>query len=206
MKKIMISLLCIALGTFTYAQEQESIKISANVIHKDATPTFRATVTLGSGYSSLPTEVMNLDLLKKRYKEELENAGFQFEALQENPNGFGYETLAQKQKGTVYTFTTTTMETMRKFMQIRPLGVESIYVVGIIEIDAQETTKLVKLALAQARKKALAIALGMNRNLGKIIQVEDIGNRWGETIETSIYYDRPADECRYTLDVTFELD
>ena len=205
MKRFALSLLCIMFGLFAFAQQRATLKISASVIHKDATPTYRATVTLGSGYSSLPSEVMNLDLLKKRYRAELENSGFNFEALHENPNGFGYETLAQKKEGSIYTYTTTSLETMRRFMQIRPLGVESIYVVSIIEIDAGETEALAKQALTQAKEKAKGIAFGMNRALGKIVHVEDIANRWGNTIETSVYYDRPANECRYTLDVTFEL-
>ena len=205
MKKLIQTILCITCSTLVFAQEQPTIKISTNVIHSDASPIYKASITIGSGYSSLPAEVMKFETLKLRYKGELENAGFQFESLVENPNGFGYETLAQKKEGAIYEYTTTSLESMRKFMQIRPLGVESIYVVSIIEIDANETAALAKLALAQAKEKAAGIAFGMNRTLGKIIRVEDITNRWGNTIETSVYYDRPANECRYMLDVTFEL-
>lgn len=205
MKKIIQTILCITCSTLVFAQERPTIKISTNVTHSDTSPIYKASITIGSGYSSLPAEVMKFETLKQRYKGELENAGFQFESLVENPNGFGYETLAQKKEGAVYEYTTTSLEKMRKFMQIRPLGVESIYVVSQIELDAKETQELAKKAIAQARTKAAAIAAGMGKKLGEIVGVDDVVNRWGTIIETSIYHDRPANECKYSLDVTFEL-
>ncbi|MEM8509122.1 MAG: hypothetical protein AAF717_14920 [Bacteroidota bacterium] len=206
MRKSFYITFCLLFCLIAKAQEKPTLKISANVIHKDASPLYKATITVGSGYSSLPTEVMTLESLKQRYKQELEKEGFAFSELKESPNGFGYETLGQKKEGLVYAFTTTSMTTMRKFMKIRPLGVESIYVVSSIVIDAKETEELTTLALAQARARGTAIANAMGKKLGKIIKVEDILNQWGKTIETSVYYDRPADECQYRLDITFAIE
>jgi len=206
MKKLALYLFCMGLGSPALAQERATIKISTSITHIDTSPIYKASITLGSGYSSLPAEVMKFETLKQRYKEALEKAGFPFESLIKNPNGFGYETLAQKKEGAIYEYTTTSMESMRKFMQIRPLGVESIYVVSVIELDTKETQKLAKLAIAQAKTKAAAIADGMGKKLGKIVHVADVVNRWGTTIETSVYYDRPANECKYSLDVTFAME
>jgi len=206
MKKLFSLFIALIFCTLVKGQEQGVIKISTSVIHKDASPVYKATVVIGSGYSSLPSEVMTIESLKTRYKEELEKAGFSFNTLKENPNGFGYETLAHKKAGLVYEYTTTSIADIKQFMKIRPLGVESIYVVSLIEIDTKETLHLTKLAIGNAKEKASAIAHAMGKKLGEIIQVEDIVNRWGNTIEASVYYDRPPNECLYTLDVTFKIE
>ncbi|GAB1856497.1 hypothetical protein MHTCC0001_13320 [Flavobacteriaceae bacterium MHTCC 0001] len=186
--------------------QNQNITISTSVTHSDATPLYKALITVGSGYSSLPSEVMTIESLKERYKNALEEAGFTWQALKENPNGFGYETLSNKENGIIYQYTTTVLEDMRKFMKIRPLGVESLHVISVIEIDEEEHLKLVQLAINDARLKAKAITNAMGATLGHIIKVEDITNRWGNTIETSVYYDRPPNECKYTIDVTFKIE
>ena len=206
MRKLIITIFSLSVGVCAMAQEKPTLKISTNVIHEDATPLYKATITVGSGYSSLPTEVMSIESLIQRYRQELEKEGFAFSELKENPYGFGYETLGQKKEGIVYVYTTNSIRTMRKFMKIQPLGVESIYVVCSMDIDAQETQELTQLALAQATAKGTAIATAMGKKLGKIIEVKDIMNQWGKTIETSVYYDRPANEYQYRLDITFEIE
>lgn len=206
MKKLFSLLVVLMFCTLAKGQEQSIIKVSAHVVHKDALPLYKAIITVGSGYSSLPSEVMTIESLKARYKQELEKAGFSFNDLKENPNGFGYETLGQKKEGLVYEYTTASMADIKKFMKIRPLGVESIYVVSLIEIDTKETLELSKRAIKNAQEKASAIAKAMGKKLGKIIKVEDITNRWANVIETSVYHDRPPNECRYNLDVTFKLE
>ena len=205
MKKLILTLIALTFCSLIVAQESPTIKISASVIHKDTSPLYKATIVLGSGYSSLPSEVMTLESLKERYKKELETAGFPFTELKENPNDFGYETLGHKKDGVIYEYTTNSISSMRKFMQIRPLGVESIYVVSLIKINAEESQELVKLAIKQAKEKGLAIAGAMSKKLGDIVYMEDTINRWSDTIETSVYYDRPANEYRYNLDITFAI-
>ncbi len=204
MKKKILTIAILIYTISIYAQEA-TIKISTSVTHNDPTPLYKARVTFGSGYSSLPSEVISFENLKQKYLQELDKAGFSGEVLKETPHGFGYETLGHKKEGIIYEYSTSSLQTMRKFMQIRPVGVESLYVVSIIEIDAKETEQLAQSAIAQAKEKALAVAKAMGKKLGNIIYVEDMVNRWGNTIETSVYYDRPPDEIKYSLDVTFSV-
>lgn len=205
MKTLVSFLLCLSLCSILKAQEDSVIKISAMVTHKDSAPLYKAMVIVGAGYSSLPSEVMSLDSLKSRYKAAIEDAGFSWDNLHENPNGFGYETMSKNEDGTIYEYSTSSIGDMRKFMKIRPLGVESIYVVSVIEIDTKETEHLTQLVIKQATAKATAIAQAMHVDLGDVIRVEDVTNRWGNTIETSVYYDKPANECKYIMDVTFKI-
>jgi hypothetical protein len=48
-----------------------TIKVGGYALHKDASPTYRAIVTLGSPYSSLPADVIALSALKNTVPRDI---------------------------------------------------------------------------------------------------------------------------------------
>ncbi len=207
--KLQIRLLALVLLLFTCnlkAQEQHNtIKVSARAVHIDAAPLFKATVSVSGTYSSLPPEMVTLEKLKKQYKDALEAKDISWDKLKENPNVFGYETLRYEKEGTLYEYRTESVEKMKKFLQIKSLGVQVLNYDAIITIDDDEITKLSQKALANATKRATAIAQAMGKQLGEIQEVEDLNNRWGEEVVSTIYYDREPGEYIYMINVIFTV-
>ena len=72
MKNILTAILLYCLPFLSHSQQPENvIKVSAQAVHVDSSPVFKAMVSLGS-YSSLPTEIVTLDAMKAQYKKVLE--------------------------------------------------------------------------------------------------------------------------------------
>ncbi len=207
--KLQTRLLALVLLLFTCnlkAQEQRNtIKVGARAVHIDAAPLFKATVALSGTYSSLPAEMVTLEKLKKQYKDALEAKGISWGNLKENPNVFGYETLRYEKEGTLYEYRTESVEKMKKFLQTKSLGVQVLNYDSLITIDDDEITKLSQKAVANATKRATAIAQAMGKQLGEIQEVEDLNNRWGEEVVSTIYYDREPGEYIYMINVIFTV-
>lgn len=206
MKKLSNFLLCLIFCALANAQETTTLKVSVGgVTHRDSLPIYKATVQLGTSFNSYSSDLITIASLKEGYKQALKENGIDASLLLESPNGFGYETLGYQTEGAVYTFTTTSLKEMRNFMKVRPLGVESLYVVCQMQLDQKETEALIKTALLQAKIKGRAIADAMRKKLGKIKHIDDRSNKWGNTFETTVYYDRVPYEYEFTLDITFEI-
>ncbi|WP_430908543.1 SIMPL domain-containing protein [Maribacter sp. 2-571] len=207
--KLRIRLFALLLTLFSCnlrAQEQpNTIKVSARAIHLDATPLFKATVSLSGTYSSLPPEMVTLEKLKKQYKDALEAKNIAWNDLKENPNVFGYETLRYEKEGTLYEFRTESVDKMKKFLQVKSLGVQVLNYDAIVTVDDDEITQLSKKALSNATERATAIAQAMGKQLGEVKEVEDLNNRWGEEIVSTIYYDRDPGEYIYIINVIFTV-
>ncbi|MGC1471605.1 MAG: SIMPL domain-containing protein [Psychroserpens sp.] len=205
MKRIVLIISVLLLPFLSIAQQLTTIKVSARAIHIDKSPEFKAIISLSNTYSSLPSEMTTLDILKKQYKEALEEKGFSWSELKENPNDFGFENMGRDKEGTLYEYRTKSLDKIIKFLKVKSLGVSLISYVSIITIDDDEATKLSKNALNTATSKATIIANVMGKELGDILEIEDLNSHKGEEIETYLYYDKPAAQYIYILNVIFSV-
>lgn len=206
MKKIIFLISFLFLPYLIISQEESTlIKVSARAVHIDASPEYKATVSLSNTYSSLPSEMTTMEILKKQYKEVLNTNGISWDELKENPNDFGYESMGYGKKGTLFEYRTKSVDKMKTFLGIKSLGLQYIDYVSIITIDTNEVTKLIDEALATAKTRATIIATSMGKKLGNIKEIEDLNNRYGDEIESSIFYDRPSAEYFYMINVIFTV-
>ncbi|MGC1204536.1 MAG: SIMPL domain-containing protein [Flavobacteriaceae bacterium] len=206
MKKIVILISVLFVPLLLIAQQPSTtIKVSARAVHIDDSPEFRAIVSLSNAYTSLPADMTTLDVLKSQYKKALEEKGISLSDLKENPNDFGYETMAYGKEGTLYEYRTKSIEKIKEFLQVKSLGMQVTSYVSIFTIDDKEAEKLSQQALASAKARALIIAKTMGKELGDIQEVEDLNNRWGEEVETHLYHDTPAAQYVYMLNVVFTV-
>lgn len=207
MRKIIHTIICFAFCTLLVAQEESTIiKVSAHAVHNDPTPTFKAMMSVGSAYSSLPSEIITLENMKEQYKKVLKTNGINWNELKENPNEFGYETMGYEKEGIIYEYNTNSVSAMKKFLKIKSLGVQRLSSVAVLTIDSEEARQLSKIAILRARERASIIAEAMGKTLGEIQEVEDLNDRWGDKKETSLYYDQPTAEYKYFIHVTFKVN
>ncbi|MBU2926701.1 SIMPL domain-containing protein [Winogradskyella psychrotolerans] len=206
MKKTIFLITILLLPLLLIAQQQTTtIKVSARSVLIDSSPEFKATVALSSSYSSLPAEMTTLEILKKKYKSALKANDISWSNLKKDSNGFGYESMGYGKDGIIYEYRTKSVEKMKKFLKTKSLGMQMINYSSIITIDEEEAAKLSETALANAKARAAIIATAMGKELGDIKEIEDLNNRYGEEIESSIYYDRPIGEYFYMINVIFSV-
>ncbi|MEH1007670.1 SIMPL domain-containing protein [Winogradskyella sp. ECml5-4] len=206
MKKTILLITILLLPLLLIAQQQTTtIKVSARSVLIDSSPEFKATVALSSSYSSLPAEMTTLEILKKKYKSALKANDISWSNLKKDSNGFGYESMGYGKDGIIYEYRTKSVEKMKKFLKTKSLGMQMINYSSIITIDEEEVAKLSETALASAKARAIIIAAAMGKELGDIKEIEDLNNRYGEEVESSIYYDRPIGEYFYMINVIFTV-
>ena len=206
MKKTILLITILLLPLLLIAQQQTTtIKVSARSVLIDSSPEFKATVALSSSYSSLPAEMTTLEILKKKYKSALKANDISWSNLKKDSNGFGYESMGYGKDGIIYEYRTKSVEKMKKFLKTKSLGMQMINYSSIITIDEEEVAKLSETALASAKARAVIIAAAMGKELGDIKEIEDLNNRYGEEVESSIYYDRPIGEYIYMINVIFTV-
>jgi len=206
MKKTIFLITILLLPLLLIAQQQTTtIKVSARSVLIDSSPEFKATVALSSSYSSLPAEMTTLEILKKKYKSALKANDISWSNLKKDSNGFGYESMGYGKDGIIYEYRTKSVEKMKKFLKTKSLGMQMINYSSIITIDEEEVAKLSETALASAKARAVIIAAAMGKELGDIKEIEDLNNRYGEEVESSIYYDRPIGEYFYMINVIFTV-
>jgi len=206
MKKTIFLITILLLPLLLIAQQQTTtIKVSARSVLIDSSPEFKATVALSSSYSSLPAEMTTLEILKKKYKSALKANDISWSNLKKDSNGFGYESMGYGKDGIIYEYRTKSVEKMKKFLKTKSLGMQMINYSSIITIDEEEAAKLSETALASAKARAVIIAAAMGKELGDIKEIEDLNNRYGEEVESSIYYDRPIGEYFYMINVIFTV-
>jgi len=206
MKKTIFLITILLLPLLLIAQQQTTtIKVSARSVLIDSSPEFKATVALSSSYSSLPAEMTTLEILKKKYKSALKANDISWSNLKKDSNGFGYESMGYGKDGIIYEYRTKSVEKMKKFLKTKSLGMQMINYSSIITIDEEEVAKLSETALASAKARAVIIAAAMGKELGDIKEIEDLNNRYGEEVESSIYYDRPIGEYIYMINVIFTV-
>ncbi|WP_437397881.1 SIMPL domain-containing protein [Flagellimonas lutimaris] len=187
------------------SQENTTIKVSGRAVHADSSPTYKVTMSLSPAYSSYGSDGMDLEQLKSHYKKALESKGIGWEEIKETPYEFGFETMGYDKEGSVYEFTTTSIEKMRTFLRIKSLGLQRLNTVAVLEIDAKELKKLYEVALKDAKAKAIAIASALDKKIVRILTIED--NQYvGQQVETSIFYDRPVGEYIYSIQVVYEAE
>jgi len=187
------------------SQENTTIKVVGRAVHADSSPTYKVTMSLSPAYSSYGSDGMDLEQLKSHYKKALESKGIGWEEIKETPYEFGFETMGYDKEGSVYEFTTTSIEKMRTFLRIKSLGLQRLNTVAVLEIDAKELKKLYEVALKDAKAKAIAIASALDKKIVRILTIED--NQYvGQQVETSIFYDRPVGEYIYSIQVVYEAE
>lgn len=170
-----------------------------------SSPTYKATMSLSPAYSSYGSDGMDLEQLKSHYKKALESKGIGWEEIKETPYEFGFETMGYDKEGSVYEFTTTSIEKMRTFLRIKSLGLQRLNIVAVLEIDAKELKKLYEVALKDAKAKAIAIASALDKKIVRILTIED--NQYvDQQVETSIFYDRRVGEYIYSIQVVYEAE
>ena len=94
---------------------------------------------------------------------------------------------------------------MKKFLQIKTLGLQQLSSVCTFTINDSEAQKLSEKALKKAKERALVIANAMGKDLGEIKEVEDLNNRWSEKVENIIYHNQSATEYTYIINVIFTV-
>lgn len=206
MQKYIYLVLVVLLPFFSIAQETPTtIKVSARAVHIDDSPIFKAVISLSNAYTSLPTEMTTLQILKQQYKEALKTKGISWSDLKENPSDFGYETMGYGKEGTLYEYRTKSIKKMITFLGVKSLGMQLTTYVSLFTVDDKEAKLLSQKALKGAKARALIIAETMGKELGDIQEIEDLNNRWGEEIETHLYHDNPTGQYVYMLNVIFKV-
>jgi hypothetical protein len=203
MKKLVIIFIAL-LPLFGKGQDKNTIiTLSAKAIYVDPAPTFKATVSLSPAFSSYASDGMDLEALKSHFKKALESKGIAWEDIRETPHEFGFETMGYDKEGAVYEYTTTSIEKMRRFLEIKSLGLQRLNAIALLGINQREYQTLYNNALKDAHSRATAIAAAMGKNIGRIVKVED-NNYIGKNLEVSIYYDRPVGEHIFSFNVAYE--
>lgn len=206
MKKTIVLIAIVLVPFLTIAQQKPTtIKVNARAFYIDDTPEFKAIISPSNTYSSLPSELTTIDILKKQYRSALEAKGISWSDLKENPNDFGYETMNYGKEGTLYEYRTTSIEKMINFLKVKSLGVNITSYVSVLTIDKAEAIALSQKAINSAKESAKTIAAAMGKELGDIQEIEDLNNRLGEDIETYLYHDKPAAQYIYSLNVVFSV-
>ena len=182
------------------------IVVSASASYIDTNPTYKATVILGSGYSSLPDELMDLEKLKSQFKEQLKKLEIPYSELKEKPYEFGYEIIGHEKEGIVYEYETKSVSKMTSFLKVSSLGLQHYGSYVIIRLDDKAMEEISKKALANATKKAQHYANALGKNLGSITKIEDIQFIKGNTVEQSLFYDRQANLYLHSVNVTFKIE
>ena len=207
MKTQIITLLCCLLCSWVMAQQQpNTIKVNARVVYVDPEPTFKATVSISSAFSSFDNDMMSLTQIKEHFKKTLEDNGISWNAIKEHEGTFGFETMGYKKEGAIYEYNTSSAEAMKIFLNIRLPILYRLDATSVIELDSQEAEKITLMALEKASKKATLLTKAMKRELGKIISIEqNIGDMVGKPFSTTLYYDRIPGEFFYDVSVVYEL-
>ncbi len=207
MKTQVITLLCCIICNWAIAQQQpNTIKVSARVVYVDPEPTFKATVSISSAFSSFDNEMMGLVQVKEHFKKTLEDNGISWNTIKEHEGTFGFETMGYKKEGAIYEYETSSADAMKVFLNISLPFLYRLDATSVIELDSQEVEKITQMALEKAYKKAALLTKVMKRQLGKIISIEqNIGDLVGKPFATTLYYDRIPGEFFYDVTVVYEL-
>ncbi len=195
---ILFLLLC----AYTNAQETATIKVSGTVNYIDPNPLFEAIVSLGTTYSSLPSEAVSLEQMKTNYLEALYKKGL--DTLEVKEDSDAYEYLGYEKKGTIYRYETKSLADYQKFMSTKTFGIQRLSYGCSSILDEKMAGELSKKAIANARALAESIAKGMGKKLGEAVQVID-RNEINYKVFTSLYYDRKPGENIYRVEVAFSL-
>ncbi len=207
MKTQIITLLCCILCNWAIAQQQpNTIKVNARVVYVDPEPTFKATVSISSAFSSFDNDMMSLNQMKEHFKKTLEDNGLSWNNIKKHKGTFGFETMGYKKEGAIYEYETSSAEAMKIFLNIKLPILYRLDATSVIELDNQEAEKITRMALEKAAKKATFLTKAMKRQLGKILSIEqDIGDLVGKPFATTLYYDRIPGEFFYDVTVVYEL-
>lgn len=209
MKQLQYIVCLLTLFTFVPVlaqQEDPVIKVSGHAAHFDDATTYTALVSISTALSSYASEAIGLEELKNRYRKALNDVGIAWEELEEEPQTFGFEVLGYEQKGTIYEFSTTSSDKMRRFLAVKSFGVQRLRDQATFTIDKEESQRLIEKALANAKEKAESVARAMGKKLGPIKEIEDFNNRWGQQVENALYYDVSPSRYKCYINVVYYVE
>ncbi len=200
MKTYVASLLALfSFGILAAQDNMNSINTTGNhTFEVPADFTSKMIVSLSNVYYD--TQTMDLDAIKTTYREKLSKAGLDISKLKEDD--LAYALMGYDKEGTIMTYTTTSLDEMQQFLEVRSMGVSRSDTVMEAELTDAQMTDFAVLAIENARKKAQAIAVKMGRNIGKAIYISDNNTK---EINESIYFGSPMNKRTYYVNVSFEL-
>ncbi|MDY8135102.1 SIMPL domain-containing protein [Aquimarina sp. 2201CG5-10] len=153
---------------------------------------------VADGYQNIKSQ--NLEELKKAYTNMLNDIGINFEKFEENPT---YRITSGQYTTTMYYFyVASSIEEAQKIVSQKMKGVTNTW----IDIIAKEKTNseigaLNKIAINDARDKAILIASNTNKKVGEILQIEDVNYK-----QQAYYPSKAQESAKYYIKVTFALE
>ena len=201
--KYLLFVFALLLINVTFGQKEGSITVRARAIYKDQKPVFKASVSLSGNYSSFPSEAVSFEQMKVQYDKALQAQGLSLTDLVENH--LAYTILGYEKEGTVYEYTTDSLNEFESFLATKSFGVQRLSYGSLSKIDKKKAKQLLHIALTNAKAKAIIIAEAMGKHLGDIILLED-DNLVNAELFKSMFYDQPIAQHWYDIKVTFALN
>ena len=200
MKKTAISLILVFITMTTFAQNIPN-SITVNGEHEYVIkPEFEAKMILSLANVYYDAPGMTLPDLKSTYLNNLEKAGISKSSISEDE--LAYAIMGYEKEGTVIKLKTKSTEEMKKFLNVRGLGVTKSDANLSYVLSNEEMANYTKLAYEDAKAKAMAMAEKIGRKVGKALYITNSNSN--ETVE-SIYYATEINNRKYNISVSFEL-
>ncbi|WP_276165635.1 SIMPL domain-containing protein [Zobellia alginiliquefaciens] len=201
MKKLITSITLIAFSFMAFAQNNFQNNINVNGSYEySITPEYSSKMIVSLTNVYYDAQTMSLDEIKSGYREKLQKAGIDMDLLKERP--LYYSLLGYEKEGTVFEFTTKSLEEMQKFLNVKAIGVTRSDTTLDAKLSDKQMADYAKLAFDNAQAKAKAIADKIGRKIGKAIYISDTNS---EKITESMYYGNTQKERTYFVSVSFEL-
>lgn len=206
MKKQLVTLLSYILCHWAIAQQKpNTIEVSARTIYVDPEPIFTSEVILNRD-TSLDPNAMTLDEIRENFKKVLAKNDLPWKNIKEHKGVFNYEAVGFGQEGILYSYKTTSIKEIKRFMAIKFPMLQKLRTTSSIEIDSEEAEEIIRITLDKTHKQAILLAKAMRRTIGKISSIStDTKELIGKPYETTLNYYRPPGEFFYDIEVTYEL-
>lgn len=200
MKKIASFIYFIILGTSMVAQSYQN-NITVNGIHTyTVTPEYKARMIISLNNVYYDSQTVTLSEIKSGYLNKLSKSGIGTTRLKENK--IQYALLGYEKEGTVYEFTTNSIEEMQAFLSTKSIGVSKSEANMEAILTSEEMAEYSKAAFDNAKAKAEAIAKNIGRKIGEVIYISDTNK---SKVYESLYYGNALGEKEYFISVSFEL-
>ncbi len=158
----------------------------------------RMIISMNNVYYDAPG--MAFPEIKKSYLDNLAKAGIQTNSITDD--ALGYATLGYEKEGTIIEYKTKDLNTLKKFLETKGLGVTKSDATIETTFTNEELSNYAKLAYDNAKKKAENIARKIDRKIGEAIFISDTNSN---VLTESLYYNSSDTNRTYQITVSFEL-
>jgi len=202
MKNLFLSF-AFALTTLGLFAQSNQNTISVGGVHKySIAPEYKANMVISMSNVYYDAETMTYSTIKSGYLDKLAKVGISSDRLTENE--LQYLLTGYDKEGTVFTFVTTSLEEMNKFLKVKSVGVTKSDTNLVVEMTDEQMANYAQKAYENAKKKADALAKKIGRTIGKATSISDSNSN---KIYDSMYYGygNSFDSKEYHISVSFEL-